>query len=334
MDDNIGISYTTNERKRIISESAKMYKENFADKNILILLKNGRNEFSSFEIDASPHNFLHLTGVRRQCDANAFFDKALKEDLLDNEVVPKSNLTDMKLSVLKRAMTLEHEIKIGGIFAPHALSKELLSNIVIGNGDFALGFMPDKESGGQYYVPNTILKCNAREYMKDISNVYAIFTKGKKETEYKNLLYISKQGMNDGLSKDSWNVEKLAGLRISKKIIARITGANKPPKQNNSETIDENTRENISNPNNNMERVSQENQKKQIMECKKIGVEVTQIVDDKIRQDQQAQQAEQVRQVEQVQQVQPSVPTQRSEQPRQNNGGNNRNQGKPRQNDK
>lgn len=305
-----------NERLKIISESARLFRDTFASKNYLIVLKS-KNAFEAIEIDASKNNFLHLTGVQTNANAEVFFDRAIDGKLSSQDFTLRdSGETDKKLSVIEKAMNFIGGVKNGGKFSPRN-SQNLITDMIIGNDEFALGFIKDTNSQGHTYVPNTLLKGKADNYIANPKHmIYAVFVKDKKDQEYKDLTYISKQGKNDGLSKDSWNVEKLASLRISKKIISRITGANKPPKQNNSETVDENTRE-------------KDNDKMNVAELKthkKIIDEATQ-ASEKILEEKRK--AEKDRR---VQQVQPLASTQHAEKPIQNGGGNNHNQEKPKPN--
>ena len=178
---------------KIITESAKIYKENLENKNLLFIFGAEKSpEF--FEASFLPRNFLHLTGVKivekRILGSVDFYEKCLKGKLSPLDFSFADNgTTDMKLSILPQLMKIQTCTKMVGIY-DHKKSV-LYTEKIAGNIYACMGFIKEND----YYIPNTAL----REDIRDISvqpqkRVLAIFKKNIPQKLYDEIpCYLAKK---------------------------------------------------------------------------------------------------------------------------------------------
>ena len=161
---------------KIITESAKIYKENLENKNLLFFFGSEKSpEF--FEASFLPRNFLHLTGVKtvekRILGSVDFYEKCLKGKLSPSDFsFAENGTTDMKLSILPQLMKIQTCAKMVGVY--DYKKSVLYTEKIAGNIYACMGFIKEND----YYIPNTAL----REDIRDISvqpqkRVLAIFKK-------------------------------------------------------------------------------------------------------------------------------------------------------------
>ena len=159
---------------KIITESAKIYKENLENKNLLFFFGSEKSpEF--FEASFLPRNFLHLTGVKtvekRILGSVDFYEKCLKGKLSPSDFsFAENGTTDMKLSIFPQLMKIQTCAKMVGVY--DYKKSVLYTEKIAGNIYACMGFIKEND----YYIPNTAL----REDIRDISvqpqkRVLAIF---------------------------------------------------------------------------------------------------------------------------------------------------------------
>ncbi len=301
-------SYSDSERIAIIAESAKLFNENFASRNILIIRKKDANLMELLEINAYDKMFLHLTGVNTNESANEFFDKAVFDRLtLQDFTIRDTGETDMKLSVIDKAMNFTKSANLFiGDFS-NANSKKLNTEIVLGTREFAMGFVLDANSQYPYYVPNTLLKDDVERHVTKINRVLAVFEKDTTADKYDKLLYISRYELKGKVSQDATEKEKLDALKLSKVIKKMLVQYDKQDNNTKENTLNQSQQtESAENKNNYaFEKKSEEMQAMEIIESNKIKAEATRIVDERNRQNQQVAQVRQAEQDKPIQQIKP-----------------------------
>ena len=132
------------ERIKTILDSAKVYKEKFLDKKLLIIFKNnqqtakGESEIQKLEINALASNFQHLTGADKSISPENFFERAIGRKLTVPDIEPKDErYMDLKLSVIDKAMNFTDSSKLYiGNFSD-VNSKDLYTEKVLGTREFA-----------------------------------------------------------------------------------------------------------------------------------------------------------------------------------------------------
>ena len=193
------INFTKKESATIISNGAKLFEKNFLNKNFLIIYKDNANAYNSNETIARSGNFLHLTGVDTDLSSIVFFEKAKNSKLADDDYILTPNSDVMKkLAVMKEAMEFAHNAKMTGYFSPMS-SGNLYTEVLVGNVRFSLGFVQDRITDGKYYVPNTLLNGDVKDFVGTAYPIEAIFEKSDSEDLYSHLVHISKKNQDKGI---------------------------------------------------------------------------------------------------------------------------------------
>lgn len=184
---------------QIITNGARLFEKNFVDKNMLIIYKDDSNAYKSVETIAYRGNYCHLTGVETSLSSNEFFERAKNSKLSNGDYkITETGEAVKKLSVMEEAMEFTHNAKMTGYFSPIS-SKHLYTEMIVGNVRFALGFVKDEKTSGKYYVPNTLLNGDVKNFVGRAYPIEAIFEKSVGEDLYSNLVHISKKHKDTGI---------------------------------------------------------------------------------------------------------------------------------------
>ena len=120
-----------------------------------------------------------MTGVKTKLSKNEFFDKSISSRLSESEIfIDKQSDVEKKMKVLGYAVSFPYTAKMTGYFLPR-FSKNLYTEILVGNERFALGFVKDH---------------NSKAYPID-----AVFVKNTKENNYLTLVHLSVRCKEKGL---------------------------------------------------------------------------------------------------------------------------------------
>lgn len=191
---------TKNQALGIITSAAKIYEEQFCNKNLLIVFGSPSHP-RSISTKGDPRNFYHLTGVtinkqnlfRNISDKSSntitvFYEKALKRQLsADDFSLKKTGYAEQKLRVINQTL-------------------QVSSNAVM-IGDYyncRINLMTDKIAGGQAsflglvevngcYVPNTIIADDIRKNSINTERVLAVLSKKINEKEYNKIEKVAKK---------------------------------------------------------------------------------------------------------------------------------------------
>lgn len=195
------------EALRILFETAKSYKENLCDKNLLFVTINKHNKVEIIETVFKKSNFLHLTGIQvyentnitdidilQQKEiyskANKFFDKCISKRLSEKDFeFSEDGKTILKLEVLPLIVTKNLSAKMFGLY--NNSKPALYTERLIGGVSACLGFVKIKNNN--YYVPNTLLNQDIRTITTGYNRVVAVYRKHIKEHSYSELVYLAKK---------------------------------------------------------------------------------------------------------------------------------------------
>lgn len=187
----------------LIMESARLYQENLADKNLLVIyLDRLTNKYVHVEFIFYKSSFLHLTGVIYKGSTSdnqksvQFLDKCLSNKLSLDEVAFRSDgTTRLKLEILRDVVSIHKHATMIGDYNKNRPT--LLTEKVYGNCRVCVGTVRNK---GDYYVPNTALREDIRKIVSYWNPIKAILIKSIKEKKY-NLSDLAKKSndFNQGL---------------------------------------------------------------------------------------------------------------------------------------
>lgn len=177
-----------------LNESAKIYKENLQNTNLLIIYnKNNRVEY--IEVLFLARNFMHLTGVRsleksgKYKKANQFYNACLNNKLSYKDIIIKDDgTTKLKLDIISNLVNIDKECKMIGMYDNS--KKELITDILVGSVHMCVGLIRDSKT---YYIPNTLLKEDIRKLTIERYPIIGILKKKINEEKYQTLTYISKK---------------------------------------------------------------------------------------------------------------------------------------------
>lgn len=172
-----------------LKESAKLYKENLQNKNLLIMYEKD-NKIEYIEILFLTRNFMHLTGVRSTeiKKANQFYQACLTNKLnIKTLKMKEDGTTQLKMDIISNMIKMEEPWKIIGVY--NGAKEKLKTDILLGKGDICLGVIKEVSN---YYIPNTLLKEDIRKITKENNVIVGIFKKEKQEEIYQKVTNINK----------------------------------------------------------------------------------------------------------------------------------------------
>ncbi len=174
-----------NDALAILFESAKLYEQNLANKNLLVVYRDGTNAVSRIEVLFLKKHFLHLSGVKIDRDSissTKFFSlcKNKRLRIQDFDFAPNGT-TVQKLCVLQQLMSIYSNASMIGVFDGNRL--HLQTKYLVGSVHACMGFIIDGETG--YYIPNTALQADIRDLCREKPHrILAILSKNTKENKY------------------------------------------------------------------------------------------------------------------------------------------------------
>jgi len=192
------INTLSKETIRKISDAAEYYDKYFSEKNLLIICGkvDGKDvqtfsALSHIETLAKKDNFFHLTGLKEIANdpsftKEAFFDAALEHRVAATNFAYRDANTELKFEVLLKALDYKGNFKMLGDYN-HGHPK-LKTDILVGGQQCCIGFI--KKNAG-YYKPNTVLKADVRNEVKETRRVLAIMQKEIQDRNYTQISYLA-----------------------------------------------------------------------------------------------------------------------------------------------
>ena len=177
---------------KIVVKCARLYDRELNGKSLLAFYLIEKNKVGFIELFFWEEQFMHLTGLKSSDDkkplyAGRFYEKCINQKLQAGEVkFSDYGSTPLKLEILPYILCSNLQAKMIGDFNGSTI--KLMSEKLIGNQRAFIGFVAEKN----YYVPNTIIKGDVRDYTKNRSRIIAVFRKNQKETEYDEITYMAR----------------------------------------------------------------------------------------------------------------------------------------------
>ncbi len=203
----------------IISTAADIYDKQLNQKNLLIIF--GCPSKPDFiETNASPRNFLHLTGVElnKEISHNTperFYKNALDHKISENDFNFKDRNTELKLNVLIQTLRVASNAKMIGDYNYSGTHINLKTDKLAGGINACLGFI----KVGDCYVPNTVLAADIRQESNDVRKILAVLSKRVDEDKYNKIETVGKKiDIVKLLEKVSQNVQIDSGLIPCRKL--------------------------------------------------------------------------------------------------------------------
>ena len=163
-----------------------------------------------YEASFSGSNFLHLTGIYSKLSAIDFYDAAISQKLIENDLIFKNDiLTSMKLDIISEAVDITKTAKMIGIYNGPRVS--LYADVGAGNVRYVMTFRENKNRNTLLY-PLGIQKEDVRDVTAQ-SPIYAILNKKASDKYYKEITYKSK----------NININKLSVSKELKNVIDEET---------------------------------------------------------------------------------------------------------------
>ena len=195
--------YTKQDAIRIATSCARKYEEELMDRILLFICQDKHRRTSYIEFSFNRWNFMHLTGLKvnrhggsletdkdENIAANDFFDKCLNHKLSpDDFEFSQDGTTHLKLDVLSGLLCKNLSASMIGEY--NSAKPRLYTEKLAGGAKACMGFVIDSVSG--QYVPNTVLKEDLRDNVRDYRRVIAVYRKRKGDKEYHELTYKAKK---------------------------------------------------------------------------------------------------------------------------------------------
>lgn len=226
-------TYTDAEVLKIIIESAKIYRDNLVDKNMIFISYNTANQvYDYIETVFHKRNFMHLTGVIIKPDKSLqtsisriggsvdFYNLCIKNELKVSDFRQASDgTTPLKISVLPILMKLT-----GNLMGDFNHSKNyLVTEKLIGNVRGCLGF----KRVGSYYIPNTLLQGDIRNLTYKANSVICVLEKSRFDRLYQKVRYIkTARTQKKIISGDEIDIQQVCHIENIKKIDSIMSKVN------------------------------------------------------------------------------------------------------------
>ena len=185
--------YTKEQAIRIVTQAAASYKSNLSGNNLLFVCINKARDISYIETVFTESRFLHLTGLKvnkEKIGAVDFYKKCTDNKLSpDDFELSDDGTTELKLDVLPFVMT-QSLGKANMIGEYNNRNVQLFTEKIVGTVKAGIGFV--KQGNSEILVPNTMIKADIREYIKDPHRIIATYSKKINDTKYSKQVYSAK----------------------------------------------------------------------------------------------------------------------------------------------
>lgn len=194
-----------NEAQKIIFNCAKLYQQNFVNKNLLFVCRKN-SHINIVETVFLTTNFLHMTGVKfeegKEISPRDFYELCTNKRLGVNQFIMADNhTTEMKLMVLPGLLCKDMSARMMGNF--NSNKPMLYTDKLIGGVCGGIGFVKNKNS--DFYFPNTVLKEDIRNLVDETQQIIAVLRKDKTDNIYTEVIRKASQiNINDYIFPDEY----------------------------------------------------------------------------------------------------------------------------------
>ena len=179
---------------KIVTECAHLFDRELNGKSLLIFCLENKTNTSTLELAFREEQFMHLTGLKPRGENNIlsskrFYQKCLNNKLQQNEFdFSADGTSEIKLEILPYILCKNLQANAVGDF--NGFTIKLMSDKLIDNQRAFLGFINVYKD---YYIPNTLIKGDIRDYAKNRKRIIAIFRKKQNDQTYGEITYIAKK---------------------------------------------------------------------------------------------------------------------------------------------
>jgi hypothetical protein len=182
-------NYTQNEILAIVLSAAEDYSEKLLDRHFLIIYQDraSKNAYKYKEIGFRDYNFLHLTGLKTEMSASAFFSAATSDRLSVKQFhTDKQGRCIQKLNVLPYLSNLLYNKCLIGDFINSGIS--IKADYFAGDtrSIISLGF----RKGTTVDIPVSLYNEDIKKISSPTNRVVAIYTKAFDDEFYESTTYI------------------------------------------------------------------------------------------------------------------------------------------------
>lgn len=190
--------YSKEEAIAIVVKCAEQYRDNLVKKNLLFICQDKHKEIHTIEFSFDASNFLHLTGLKikkrkgqdKPISAKAFYERCLAHKLSSDDFeFAQDGTTQLKLDILPRLISKNLSATMIGDY--NSRNPKLVTDKLAGNTLACMGFVSTKPSGR--FVPNTVLRMDIRNYVRNQSRVIAVYRKPTDSKKYEEITYLAKK---------------------------------------------------------------------------------------------------------------------------------------------
>lgn len=177
-----------------VSESAKLYKQNLCNKNVLFIT----DKYEVIKVSFLHGNFLHFTGLKTKLNPNQFFNACVNNKLKERDISDDlSNFVRNKLNVLSAAMFIHKNARMIGDYDGFGLY--LKTDKLVGDTTLAVGI---KETVNNNFIPNSLIETDVRNRtVSPISSILLIAVKNFSDKKY-SITYLHDSFSFDKLPKE------------------------------------------------------------------------------------------------------------------------------------
>ena len=184
------MAYTKEAAIRIVSACADRYHSELEGKALLFITLNKHKTPGAIEFCFHGHNYLHLTGIQTLLSADRFYERCLSGRLSHSDIdFSEDGTTQLKLEILPSIINGSLSAKMIGDFS--TLRPLLYTEKLAGSTRACVGFIYDKQLG--QYIPNTVLKEDIRNYIRNMQRVIAVLRKPIRSELYEEITYLAKK---------------------------------------------------------------------------------------------------------------------------------------------
>lgn len=178
---------------KIVTECAQLFERELNGKSLIIFCLENKINTSTLELVFREEQFMHLTGIKPRngkiiLSAKRFYQKCLNNKLQQDEFdFSPDGTSEIKLEILPYILCKNLHANAIGDFNGSTI--KLMSDKLIGNQRAFLGFINVYKD---YYIPNTLIKGDIRDYAKNRKRIIAILRKEQNDKTYEEITYIAK----------------------------------------------------------------------------------------------------------------------------------------------
>ena len=183
--------YTKEEAISIVVRCAEQYQEELEGKSLLFLCTDKHKKVIPVEFSFYGNNYMHLTGLKaNKLFANDFYQKCLDHKLSPADVsFSADGTTHLKLDILPAMIAKNLQANMIGDY--NSSKPRLYTEKIAGSIHACIGFVLDTKT--EEYVPNTVVKEDARDITKNALRVVAVYRKENGAQRYEEMTYRAKK---------------------------------------------------------------------------------------------------------------------------------------------